>query len=638
LKSIKSMKLAVPWLCLCVVLQGATGSAPPQLSAFDDFMHGILAKWRIPGAALGVSLNGRLVLGRGYGVADDALFRIGGISRSIAAAAMLRLVEDGKLAADDPAFAILRSGLDQPGPANCDSPRAGTDDADAALAGTIEKASGQSYESFVKSAVLAPLGVSRMQIGPARNDGRVTEWLASVSDLLRFANALDGRRPPMFLTQHSLQTMIARPPAVSASAPCYAGVGWVIQPAGEDADWWSSGGSPDGGAYLLRQAATGVDVALLFNSRPAEIGAFGTEVSAGIVQTANSITQWPAVDQFASGPELFARDVVNGADYRGGGVAPGEYVILYPSNAGPPDMAPWGLEGHMGTAAPIGETRVFFGNAEAAVVYAVSGQVAAIVPDDVAGQKTTELVIEYQGRRSPPVSLPVTASAPAIFTLNASGKGQAAMLNETGCCNSVPNPAVRGTISSLFATGEGRITPALAARHISVTVGGVPAEVLYAGNGSSIQVNFRVPANAPVGDAVPVVLSVAGRRSTPLVTMAVRSARRSVLLIDNDAAARNRLTRILGGAGYQVLTAAKAQPDLAIVDLAMRGEGLLETIRTLRDADPQVKIIALSVDLGPDTLRTADILGSQAVLVKPLNAVTLLARVRTVLQRRPAAY
>jgi len=46
----------------------------------------------------------------------------------------------------------------------------------------------------------------------------------------------------------------------------------------------------------------------------------------------------------ATTPELFARNVVNAADYRGGAVAPSEIVVLYPTNAGPPEMAPWALE------------------------------------------------------------------------------------------------------------------------------------------------------------------------------------------------------------------------------------------------------------------------------------------------------
>jgi uncharacterized protein (TIGR03437 family) len=702
-----TVRLAVPWLCLCVVLKGATGAAVPQLSAFDKFVNRLLAKWQIPGAALGVSRYGRLILARAYGMADikarqptqpDSLFRIAGISRTITAAAVLRLVEEGKVSLDGRASAILpdfaadsranhvtvrellQGGPEQPGLVNCDSRQAGSDDAYRVLGRIIEKASGQSYESFVKSAVLKPLGISRMQIGRAtlheRAQGEVHYydfpgalsirsvprpyravnlealgpgggWIASVFDLMRFADALDGRRPPMLLQQKSLREMIARPTPVSAGAPCYTGLGWMIQPAGEDANWWNSGGFPGTSAYVFRQAATGVDVVLLFNSRPAHGGAFEAALSAGVIKTASSIVQWPATDQLASGPELFARDVVNAADYSGGGVTPGEIVVAFPSNAGPSDMVPWGLEGNLRAATPTGETRVLFDNLAAPVFYSVSGQAGVIVPREVAGKKTTEVVVEYQGKRSPPVTLAVIDSAPALFTLNASGKGQAAMLNETGCCNSVRNPALRGTAATLYATGEGRTSPGRIARNISVTVGGVPAEILYTGQLGVLQVNFRVPANAPVGDTVPLVLTVGNRRSSPDVTMAVRSARQRVLVMDDDTAMRNRLARILEGAGYEILTVrqvreggaqAKAQPDLVILDLALPEEDSLEVIRTIRKAHPPLKIIAMSGAFGPDALRAADLVGAQAVLTKPLNTETVLSRVRTVLQRKAAVY
>jgi DNA-binding NarL/FixJ family response regulator len=77
---------------------------------------------------------------------------------------------------------------------------------------------------------------------------------------------------------------------------------------------------------------------------------------------------------------------------------------------------------------------------------------------------------------------------------------------------------------------------------------------------------------------------------------------------------------------------------LAIFDLAMPQEKNLETIRTIREVHPQLKIVAISAAVGPDALRAADILGAQAVLPLPLNAATVLSRVRTLLQRRPAVY
>ena len=92
----------------------------------------------------------------------------------------------------------------------------------------------------------------------------------------------------------------------------------------------------------------------------------------------------------------------------------------------------------------LGETRVLFGGLTAPIAYTVSGEVMAVVPYEVSNRKTTDVVVEYQGKRSPAVTLDVVASTPALFTLDSSGKGQAAILNETGCCNSARNPAARG--------------------------------------------------------------------------------------------------------------------------------------------------------------------------------------------------
>jgi uncharacterized protein (TIGR03437 family) len=351
------------------------------------------------------------------------------------------------------------------------------------------------------------------------------------------------------------------------------------------------------------------------------------------------LAQCLAIGQTPDGPRLHAGDIVNAADYSSGGVAPGEIVVIYPENVGPPRMVPWGLEGDARTTRALAETSVLFDGTPAIIVYAVRGQVCAIVPHEVAGKRTTNVVVEYQGLRSPPVTLAVIHSAPALFTLDASGKGQAAMLNDTGCCNSVRNPAVRGKPASLYATGEGRIPAGVIARNISVTVGGIPAKVLYTGNKGSLQVNFRVPPNAPVGDAIPLVLRVGNRQSSLGVTMAVRSERQSVLLLNDDTVTRHRLARILTVAGYQVVTdQASEQPDLVIVDLAKLRRETSEIISSLRQLRPQVRVMAMSRQFDADALRTADLLGAQVVLTEPLNAVNVQSRVRRLLEVRPARY
>ena len=94
----------------------ATGSIDSRLTAYDDLMHDFLGKHHLPGAAVAVTEQGRLVLARGYGYADlaelepvtaESLFRIASISKPISAVAILQLIEQGKLGLDDKILEVL---------------------------------------------------------------------------------------------------------------------------------------------------------------------------------------------------------------------------------------------------------------------------------------------------------------------------------------------------------------------------------------------------------------------------------------------------------------------------------------------------------------------------------------------------
>ena len=93
-----------------------TGRADPRLASFDRLMTRFIAKHHLPGAALAVARNGRLVYARGFGFADldekqpvqlEALFRIASISKPLTAVAVLQLVERGRLKLDEPVFEVL---------------------------------------------------------------------------------------------------------------------------------------------------------------------------------------------------------------------------------------------------------------------------------------------------------------------------------------------------------------------------------------------------------------------------------------------------------------------------------------------------------------------------------------------------
>lgn len=241
-------------------------------------------------------------------------------------------------------------------------------------------------------------------------------------------------------------------------------------------------------------------------------------------------------------PCLAHGGVVNAASFLPGPVAPGEIVSLFGAGLGPETPVAFTLDASLTVARELAGVRVLFDGAPAPVLAASAGQVNAIVPYAVGGRSETRISVEYQGRRTAEVIVPVSAAAPAIFTLNASGVGPGAILNQNYTVNSAENPAPRGSVIQIFATGGGETRPAgvdgrvaspafgpipSQALEVRVTIGGVAAAVQYAGAAPDLvagvmQVNAVVPAGAPAGSAVPVVLTAGGISSPATATVAIR--------------------------------------------------------------------------------------------------------------------
>lgn len=222
-----------------------------------------------------------------------------------------------------------------------------------------------------------------------------------------------------------------------------------------------------------------------------------------------------------------------------GPVAPGEIVTLFGSGLGPSVAVSFQLvEGQMSTS--VAETQVFFDNIPAPLVYVQANQLSAIVPYAVAGTGETKIQVQYKSARSSVVVVPVAPSAPGVFTIDSSGKGPGAILNQDYSVNSASNPAEKGSVVLIYATGEGETDPQVADGRlgtpqvlprpklpVSIRIGGLEAEVLYVGAAPGmvvglLQVNARVPPRAASGAAVPVVLTVGAASSPSGVTLAVR--------------------------------------------------------------------------------------------------------------------
>jgi two-component system KDP operon response regulator KdpE len=115
-----------------------------------------------------------------------------------------------------------------------------------------------------------------------------------------------------------------------------------------------------------------------------------------------------------------------------------------------------------------------------------------------------------------------------------------------------------------------------------------------------------------------------------------------ILIVDDDPAIRDSLSKELRAAGYATTTATDGAegmsafqsqvPDLVLTDLAMPRSDGFELIASIR-ATSRVPVIVLSVrGADPDKVRALD-LGADDFVTKPFSMTELLARVRAQLRR-----
>ncbi len=217
---------------------------------------------------------------------------------------------------------------------------------------------------------------------------------------------------------------------------------------------------------------------------------------------------------------------------------PGLIISIYGANLGP-------ARGVVGRfirellETILSGTRVLFDGVPAPLLYVSDGQVNAVVPFSVAGRSSTTLEIERDGTRFSLLTLEVDDAAPGIFAANGQGSGQGSILNQDYSINGPGSPARQGSVVMIFATGAGRMSPAmvdgaipsvlslpLPLLPVKVTIGGREAEVLYAGAApgsvsGAIQINARVPRNL-ASSKPEVVVTIGNRKSPDTVTLTLK--------------------------------------------------------------------------------------------------------------------
>jgi uncharacterized protein (TIGR03437 family) len=251
-----------------------------------------------------------------------------------------------------------------------------------------------------------------------------------------------------------------------------------------------------------------------------------------------TVAPWPGpLPQQGTVP--LAAAVLNSASQEAGGVSPGEIVTIFGQNIGPSIPAGFAVGADGKAATTIGGVQALFDGIPAPLLYASATQVNAIVPYEVARNAVTNLQLQFNGTAIPAGGIAVVPAAPAVFALDSTGQGAAAVLNPDNSINSPANPAARGSVVQIYATGEGATSPDGITGEItgtdtkrpvlpvSVTIGGVTATILYAASAPDavsglFQVNAVVPQSVAPGPAVPLVLTVGTASGPSSVTIAVK--------------------------------------------------------------------------------------------------------------------
>jgi N-acyl-D-amino-acid deacylase len=251
----------------------------------------------------------------------------------------------------------------------------------AVLGRIIERISGMSYEQYVRTHVLAPMGISQMRIGNTLAHGRLANevtyyfsesgrsvfpdtpqnlpmqyggrwvldagaaaggWVASAIDYAKFLNGIDGRRGTRLLSAESLAAMTARPnlPEFLQTSTWY-GLGFMVRPIGNGANWWHSGGN-DGNLAFYARTAGGYSWVVMLNASPKEEElreVILSEMDRGLSDAFTRVTSWPAADQFSSYPNVTAEafSTMPAIDTRNGvsSIVPGSLVSVSGINFAP---------------------------------------------------------------------------------------------------------------------------------------------------------------------------------------------------------------------------------------------------------------------------------------------------------------
>jgi uncharacterized protein (TIGR03437 family) len=236
----------------------------------------------------------------------------------------------------------------------------------------------------------------------------------------------------------------------------------------------------------------------------------------------------------ASTPILSSGAVLNGASFAAQSpVAPGTFVSLFGSQlASGTAVAP---------SVPLPVTlaggSVLLAGQQIPIFSANTGQLNAILPYGLAVNTTLQVLVSQGNSLSVPQAITIAPASPGVFTTGGTGQGQGIILgvapDGSQTLADSNHPVSAGQTIVIYCTGLGEVTPSMTAGNqtplsplfpainpVSVTVGGLNADVAFAGltpgQTGLYQVNAVVPSGVNPSSQVAVILTAAGQQSSPV--------------------------------------------------------------------------------------------------------------------------
>ncbi len=248
---------------------------------------------------------------------------------------------------------------------------------------------------------------------------------------------------------------------------------------------------------------------------------------------------------WAQPPLVYNRAVLNAASFvpqgvPGGGIARGSIFSIFGTRFGPPSPVPVSVFpldttlGGVSITITQGNTTV-----NALPLYASNTQVNAIMPSNAPLGMASLRVVSGRTQGNP-VPVRIVDNSVGIFTATQAGVGPGVLQNFIAPDNQPYNaPTVTaqpGQVITLWATGLGPAPNGI--DNVAPPAGNLPAtvEVFVGGKSASVQYHgrtpccsgvdqivFQVPADAPLGCWVPVLVRTGGATVSNAVTMAIQS-------------------------------------------------------------------------------------------------------------------